>query len=128
MKINREFVRKGNERHTTLSWYHEGDLILVTFDYDVSGLYSDKLNKIVVDIYEEKKIFLYGVAGNCEAEYVIPEMKGYQFRGLNKSNESKTGVSLLYHPFEDGVGNQWGDTEQYEFFLDADQKMKMLGI
>ena len=42
--------------------------------------------------------------------------------------DSKTGVSLLFHPNTNEVGNKWGDTEQYELIMGDNTLGKFLDI
>ena len=55
-------------------------------------------------------------------------MEGYQFRGINPSSYSPTGVSLLYAPMSENFANEWGDIEQYEFIVAECIKGRKIGI
>jgi len=58
----------------------------------------------------------------------IPEIDGYQYRGLNNNLKSKTGLSLLYFPVAENVGNEWRDLEQFELLEGKNLLGKKLGI
>ncbi len=79
-------------------------------------------------MYEEGKIGIYTPSGKIEVEIVIPKMEGYQFKGINKNNESVSGVSLLFFPVALGKGNKWRGIEQYELKLENDSLGKYLNI
>ena len=128
MKIKRIFKRENGNSSTLLAWQHNGRTVELALDYDASAIYSEPMQLIFVEAFEQKKIFSYDLNANPKDFYNIPEKDGYEFRGLNKNVKSSSGVSLLYHPFRNDNGNQWNDTEQYEFVTDDNVIGKFLDI
>lgn len=118
MEIKRDFQKDVGNMHTVLSWKVNAENISIKLLGDASAVYSELIDSIAVEIYSEKKIHLYDSLGNYLSEYPIVDKDGYQFRGLNRNKKSKSGIALLYHPLRAGLGNEWNDTEQYEFILD----------
>lgn len=118
MKIKRVFSRENGKSKTWLTWQYDGMSVELELDYDASGIFSESMQLIFIEAYEKKKIFSYNLNGTLSDSYNICAKKGYEFRGLNKSNKSATGISLLYHPSSSGTGNEWNDTEQYELVLE----------
>ncbi|WNO11133.1 hypothetical protein [Teredinibacter sp. KSP-S5-2] len=127
MKI---YLRKNQttNEYDTISWESSNKDISLSFPFEISAVYADKISKVIVEKYELQKIGFYVLNGELEFETDIPSIKGYKFRGLNKNLSSKTGVSLLFYPDEPGKGNQWGDIEQYELVEGADCLGKYLDI
>ncbi|MFT3930597.1 MAG: hypothetical protein QM709_09925 [Spongiibacteraceae bacterium] len=98
----------------SVSWDYQGRTVQVDFPSVISALRSDKLNCVVIEIYEEGKLNFYALTGDLVSSEALPYLQGYQFRGINKNKESKTGISILFNPVDDSVGNKWRDIEQYE--------------
>jgi|SRR5690606_23533889 len=118
MEISREFHKEIGDMHTVLSWKVKAKSVSIRLPGDASAIYSEVIDRVVVEIYPDKKIYIYDSLGNYLCEYSIVDKEGYQFRGLNRNKKSKSGIALLYHPLRAGLGNEWNDTEQYEFILD----------
>lgn len=97
-----------------VAWDYDGKRIDLVFETPICALYSEPLKNVVVEIYGENSLNFYGLDGALLGSEPIPKVEHYQFRGLNKNIESETGISLLFHPLDDTVGNQWRDMEQYE--------------
>ena len=120
MKIKRVFSRDNGKVKTLFTWQHSGDFVELELDYDASAVFSESMQLIFVEAFEKNKIFSFDLRGILKDSYDIPIKDGYKFRGLNKNNKSSSGISLLYHPYRDDKGNEWNDTEQYEFILKDD--------
>jgi len=118
MKIKRVFSRDNGKAKTTFTWQHGAELEELELDYDASAVFSESMQLIFVEAFEKNKIFCFDLRGKLKYSYDIPIKDGYKFRGLNKNNKSSSGISLLYHPHTDEKGNEWNDTEQYEFILE----------
>lgn len=97
-----------------VGWTHNKNSILIEFSEPISAIYSEKLDRVVVEIYAENKLSFYQLSGQLDFSIDLPNLECYQFRGIHKNFESKTGISFLFHPVADSVGNKWRDTEQYE--------------
>ncbi|WP_219702730.1 hypothetical protein [Marinomonas lutimaris] len=128
MKIKRVFNREGGSPNTTLSWVYEDRLIEKNFTFDASAVFSEVLSLVFVEAYRDSEVHLFRLNGDFLRKYKIATLENYDFRGLNKNIHSKTGVSLLYHPKSNDVGNEWGDTEQYEFRMEEDTLGEFLDI
>lgn len=112
-----------------VAWNYDGKRIELAFETPISALYSESLKNVVVEIYGENRLNFYGVDGALQGSEPIPTVEHYQFRGLNKSIESETGISLLFHPLDETVGNQWRDTEQFEMGKSKQNRIgRKLGI
>ena len=112
-----------------VSWNNKGDVVLLEFSVVITALYSEILKQVVVELYEDNKINFYDSDGVLTSSEIIPRLDGYQFRGINKNLNSKTGISLLFNPVSDSVGNEWRDVEQYELDFKAKNFLgKKLGI
>lgn len=120
MKIKRVFSRDNGKAKTLFTWQHSGEFVELELDYDASAVFSESMQLIFVEAFEKNKIFSFDLRGILKDSYDIPIKDGYNFRGLNKNNESSSGISLLYHPYRGDKGNEWNDTEQYEFILKDD--------
>ena len=119
MEIETERTGEGRGASTILSWVFEGEKITLKFSTIARAVYSNTSKKVYVSEYIQSAIYTYSENGELLKKITIPEKKGYRFRGLSCNNKSDTGISLLYVPVEEGVGNEWGDIEQYEL-LDTD--------
>ena len=128
MKIKRVFNREGDSPNTTLSWTHEERLVEINFSFDASAVFSKKLNLVFVEAYADMEVQLFKLNGEYIGKYKIATLEHYSFRGLNQNMDSKTGVSLLFHPDTNDAGNEWGDTEQYEFIKEDNTLGKYLDI
>lgn len=128
MKIKRVFNREGDSPNTTLSWTHEERLVEINFSFDASAVFSKKLNLVFVEAYVDMEVQLFKLNGEYVEKYKIATLEHYSFRGLNQNMDSKTGVSLLFHPNTNDVGNEWGDTEQYELIMGDNTLGKFLDI
>jgi len=128
MKIKRVFKREVGSPSTTLSWVYEGELIEINFSFDASAVFSKKLNLVFVEAYADMKVQLFKLNGEFVEKYKIATLEHYSFRGLNQNMDSKTGVSLLFHPDTNEVGNVWGDIEQYELIKEDNTLGKYLDI
>ena len=128
MKIKRVFNREGDSPNTTLSWTHEERLVEINFSFDASAVFSKKLNLVFVEAYADMEVQLFKLNGEYVEKYKIATLEHYSFRGLNQNMDSKTGVSLLFHPNTNEVGNKWGDTEQYELIMGDNTLGKFLDI
>lgn len=128
MKIKRVLVKEHGLTSTTLSWVHNGKLVEKYFLFDASAVFSQKMNLVFVEAYADMEVQLLNLDGDFVGKYEIVPLEGYSFRGLNKNTNSKTGVSLLYHPCDVKLGNCWNDTEQYEFVMGDNTLGKFLDI
>lgn len=128
MKIKRVFNREGDWPNTTLSWIHEERLVEINFSFNASAVFSKKLNLVFVEAYADMEVQLFKLNGEYVEKYKIATLEHYSFRGLNQNMDSKTGVSLLFHPNTNEVGNKWGDTEQYELIMGDNTLGKFLDI
>lgn len=111
--MNIECVRNGGgrERKATLSWDFESNGVVKRFEHDISFVNSSPLDKVVVSVYAEGKIYVIAHDGEIVDTFNIPQKEGYQYRGLNPNKKSISGVALIYVPMSDDVGNEWGDME-----------------
>lgn len=111
------------------SWLYDGCTRELDFNYSISALYSEKIDSIVVEIYEENKLNFYSPKGELLSSESIPRKEDFQFRGINKNLKSKTGISFLFHPLKKSEKNKWGDTEQYEMLKPPNHRLgKFLNI
>ena len=111
-------VRDERPIKVDLKWSINGEDKKLSFKYDISYKYSEKIKTLFVEIYEINKIKTFDSQARLQNEYEIPKLEGYQYRGININKNSKTGISLLYFPLSKNTGNQWKDLEQYEL-MDA---------
>lgn len=112
-----------------VSWQFGGKSVELEFKAPIEALFSNYLDAVVVEVYDENALNFYSLNGSLLSSEPLPAMAHYQFRGLNKSKESKTGIALLFHPADESVGNQWRDTEQFELTEKAVSRIgKRLGI
>lgn len=129
MKINHSFKKDGNRTvATTVTWEHGGKKVSITIDSDVSGLFSEELNQIVIEDYPVRKILFYSKGGILQYDIPLPILEGYSFRGLNKNNASKTGISLIFNPESKEHKTTWDDMVQYELLINPPYIGKFLGI
>lgn len=113
----------------SVAWQHESKKYELDFDEPISALYSEPMEQVIVEVYGENKLNFYSLNGELVFSEKLPELSGYQFRGINKNLKSKTGISFLFHPSDEGMGNEWGDTEQYELLAKPGHRLgKKLGI
>lgn len=112
----------------SVTWEHNHNNILLEFSEPINAIYSEKIERVAVEILC-KHISFYKLNGNLDFSVPCPHMEKYQYRGLNKNNHSKTGISLLFHPTERPTGNEWQDIEQYEMEFNSRNLFgKYLGI
>lgn len=112
-----------------VGWTHENKNVLLEFSELITAVFSAKLNRVIIALYSENKLFFYYLNGELELSARLPTIDLYQYRGINKNLESKTGVSFLFHPVADSVGNKWRDAEQYELDIKCSDFLgKKLGI
>ncbi len=129
MKIKRSTYKDGDKvTSTEYKWKSENGEVRVSFPSDVICVYSSSIDKIVAEIFATGTIQLIDTSGKITQEYEIPSMDGYQFRGINRNNKSKSGISLLFFPTKDELKTEWNDIEQYEFLLSKNPLGKKLGI
>ena len=128
--MNVEYKKFVNEYDPVcVGWKYAGKDVLLQFSQPITAVFSEKIGKVVVEIYSENKLNFYNINGKLECSNFLPTLENYQFRGINKSIESKTGISFLFHPISQSVGNKWRDTEQYEMDLECVYFLgKKLGI
>ncbi|MCP5014684.1 MAG: hypothetical protein GY938_05295 [Ketobacter sp.] len=107
----------------SISWEYQGKDVEIDFNTPITGVYSEPLSCVVVEVYSENLLNFYSLDGGLISSERLPELENYQFRGITKSIKSKTGVSFLFHPSNDQVGNKWGDTEQYELTNDKEHRL-----
>jgi hypothetical protein len=119
MKIDIEKIGEGKNTETIVSWVNGDRTVRIEFPTIARPVYSNVMSKVYVSVYSDRKIYEYDMSGNLVKSHNIPQLSGYQYRGLNSNKKSNTGISILYFPTEDNVGNQWRDIEQYEF-VDSD--------
>ncbi len=113
----------------SVEWNFNGREVLLEFTESITAIFSEKINRVVVELFSENKISFYELSGELDLSGTLPNMENYQYRGINKSIQSKTGISFLFHPTDESVGNEWRDTEQYELDLKAPNFLgKKLGI
>lgn len=113
MKLN---LKKNDltSEYDEVSWIYKSENISLAFPFEINAIYSDIINRVIVEKYQIGKIGFYLLDGAVDFEVEIPSLEGYQFRGISRNNNSKTGASLLFFPIEKDKGNQWRDIEQYE--------------
>ncbi len=129
MKLKRSTTRYENKvTSTKYSWRIESSEIQVFFPSDVICIYSEKIDRVVADISEIDRIQLINVAGEVTNEYQTPSLNGYQFRGINRNNKSKAGISLLFFPTEESLRTEWNDMVQYELLYSKNPLGKKLGV
>jgi len=110
-------------------WNHSGKDVLLEFPESITAIFSEKINRVVVELFSANNLHFYNLNGELDFSGSLPNMENYQYRGINKSIDSKTGISFLFHPIADSVGNEWRDTEQYELDLKSSNFLgKKLGI
>ncbi|WP_028865910.1 hypothetical protein [Psychromonas aquimarina] len=115
MNFSSEIIGKGKDAETTISWLCNEVKISKHFSSTARYIFVESDEVLFVAVYKERKIHAYNLEGSLIGSYSIPLKEGYQYRGINLNHKSKSGISLLYFPIEDGYGNKWGDIEQYEF-------------
>jgi hypothetical protein len=129
MKIKRTTQKDGDKVISTeYTWKNENGEVHISFPSDVICIYSSSINKVVAEIFEARTIQLIDISGKVTDEYKIPSMDGYQFRGINRNNKSKSGISLLFFPTEDKLKTEWNDIEQYEFLTSENPLGEKIGI
>ncbi|MCX2781345.1 hypothetical protein [Microbulbifer thermotolerans] len=129
MKINHHFKKDGNRTvATTVNWENGEKKVSITIDSDVSGLFSEELNQIVIEDYSARKILFYSKDGRLQHDIPLPTLEGYSFRGLNKNNTTKTGISLIFNPETKEHETTWNDMVQYELLINPPYIGKFLGI
>lgn len=130
MNIIRSIQRKGNRVISTkLEWDFNDKHIMLSFPFDADFLFSESTRTVVIELYEIGKLQVFDEEGVLSREFDIPKLPGYHFRGININKVSQSGITLLYCPTSDEVGNEWGDIEQYEFNLSGNDPLgKKLGI
>ena len=128
--MNIEYKKFVNEYDpVSVGWNLAGKDILLEFSQPNTAVFSEKLGKVVVEIYDENKLNFYDANGTLEFSSFLPSLDNYQYRGINRNIESKTAISFLFHPVAQSVGNKWRDTEQYELDLQCINFLgKKLGI
>lgn len=130
MKMKIEYTKHINTYDpVAVSWAYDGKRIELTFETPIAALFSKPLNNVIVELYGANRLNFYELDGTLKASEYLPRLEHYQFRGLNRNKESRTGISFLFHPLDDSVGNQWRDTEQFEMTINSDNRVgKNLGI
>lgn len=113
----------------SVGWNYQGKDLLLEFPEPITAIYSEKIDRVVVELFSNKQLNFYKLSGELDFSASLPGMDNYQYRGLNKSIESQTGISFLFHPITEKVGNEWRDTEQYELNFNPQHLLgKRLGI
>lgn len=127
MKIN--LIKDNSEdEYNSVSWSRDGNDVLLSFPFEINAIFSEKIERVIVEKYEVGKVGIYFLSGDMATEIDIPEMSGYQFRGINRNSESSSGASFLFFPTAPDKGNQWKDIEQYELCLNDNPLGKYLNI
>lgn len=110
------------------TWEYNHSNVLLEFSELINAIYSERIERVAVEILC-KHISFYKLNGSLDFSVPCPGMDKYQYRGLNKNNHSRTGISLLFHPTERSIGNEWQDMEQYEMEFNSPNLVgKYLGI
>lgn len=112
--IESKKIGEGKTANMSLYWSFGDKKVAIYFSSLVGYVYSKKTGKIYVSEYGKSSIYFYSKDGSLLKTIKIPQKNGFQYRGLNRNEKSPSGVSLLYFPVNDEVGNKWGDIEQYE--------------
>lgn len=115
MKIDIEKIGEGKNTRTIVSWVDDDRIVKIEYPTIARPVYSEIMGKVYISLYSVGEIHEYDMKGKLVKIHSIPQLFGYQYRGLNSNKKSSTGISLLYFPIDDNVGNQWKDIEQYEF-------------
>ncbi len=128
--MNIEYKKYINEYDpVSVGWVHEEKDVLLNFSEPITAVYSEPLDRVIVELFSENRLCFYNLAGALESSGSLPRLEHYQYRGIHKSIGSKSKVSFLFHPIDDSVGNKWRDTEQYELDIRCNNFLgKNLGI
>jgi hypothetical protein len=123
------FEKKGNRVvATSLDWVNQDKNVGIKLDFDAHAIYSEKLNEIAIENYQKKNILFYSELGKLIREIPLPCLEGHSSRGLNKNNESKSGISLIFFPTDESKKTKWDDMVQYELLLEKPFVGKYLNI
>lgn len=129
MRVDHTFTKDGRRVvSTTLTWLFHGGSVSVEVEDDAHAFYSDKLEKIVVELFRHKKIAFYSESGDFSFDIPMPSLDGYSFWGLNKNFDSVIGVSVIFNPEAEGKKTEWNDMVQYELLTTAPYVGKYLYI
>ncbi len=109
-----------------LLFSHKNVVSEVIFQEDVSYLVVNGF--VFVEVFSEKKIYLFNDSGSKLKEIPIDKKLGYSYRGMKKNHLSSSGVAVLFFPEDNSLGNQWNDIEQYEIDLAQGAIGKYLGV
>jgi hypothetical protein len=112
-----------------VSWVHDGKKVLQDFPLAITAVYSEPLQQVVVELFALGKLRFFNPDGSVASEKDIPALPGYEYRGLNRNSQSKTGIALLFNPVAENTGNESRDMEQYELLVKGPAVVgKKLGI
>jgi len=129
MRINHIFEKQNNRVvATSLNWVNQDENIEIKLDFDAHAVCSQKLNEIVIENYQGKSILFYSYSGELLRQIPLPSLDGHQFRGLNNSNDSKSGVSLIFLPTDESKKTKWNDMVQHELIIKEPYIGKYLNI
>ncbi len=127
--MNIEYENYTDFEARTVYWYFNNSKIALKFSVVISAVYSEKLNNVVVEVYEQNELQFYNLDGSLHFTRKIPQLEKHQFRGINPNLKSGSGVSFLYQPQQVAGNNECIDMLQYEMTLDKDNLLgKKLGI
>ena len=115
IEITEETLGEGRNQATTLKWLYQGKEVVLRFLSKTRYIYVEERNEVFASEGLKRKIYRYRLDGTLLGDYTIPDMNGYQYRGINRNPHSKLGISLLFFPLDDKFGNEWQDIEQYDF-------------
>lgn len=114
IEITTERADKNKDYKTIFKWLYQGEKIILNFSSMARYIYVEEKKEVFVTVYASRTVYRYKLNGDLHEEYIIPEMNGYQYRGINRNFKSKLGISLLFFPVDEKSGNEWRDIEQYE--------------
>ncbi|WP_370981205.1 hypothetical protein [Agaribacterium sp. ZY112] len=128
--IDIKVKKKGEGRNasTAFSWIYENKEVTISFSVIARHVYVEDNESVFFSLYSEDEILRYSLSGELIESFNIPEKRGYQYRGINRNLKAKLGVSLLFCPVDDDVGNQWRDIEQYELESESQPLGKYINI
>ena len=107
---------------------HGDEIQSLDFPFEIYAAFSEPTDRIVVEKFSLGKIGFYLPCGTLDVDVDIPTVKGFEYRGINRNNDSRSGLSLLYSPADVDKGNQWRDIEQYELLKSPVCLGNLLGI
>lgn len=129
MKLEVKRLGEGRTSRTVLRWSTGDSDFEVKFPTPVRATFDPKSNRIYVSDPLRNRIILLNASNGVEQRIVpIPDIRGYQYRGLNLNTKSSSGIAVLYFPIDEDKGNEWRDIEQYEFLPEGTKPGRFLDI